>query len=82
MQEYKLCELNKITAPEGAQSKRWYQYVISNGYNVINGCRSGTEKEVHDFTRGCIKQLNQKYPRMNQHSFKPAYTHSPYELNF
>ena len=82
MQKYKLCELNKISAPEGAQSKRWYHYVISNGNNVINGRRSGTEKEVYNFARSCIKQLNQKYSRTNQHSYKPAYTHSPYELSF
>jgi len=82
MKKYTLYALNKIPAPEGAQSKRWYSYIISNGITVINGQRSGTEKEVLEFARNCTKKLNQKYPAMSQHLFKPAYTHSPHEFSF
>ena len=83
MSEYKLHEVTRVPAPEGAQNKRWYRYIISNGINVINGCRAGTEQEVRQFCKQCIQQLNNKYhsESKRQHRFRPAYTHYAYEMN-
>ncbi|MCW9025423.1 MAG: hypothetical protein OQK73_12190 [Gammaproteobacteria bacterium] len=83
MSKYKLHEVTRVPAPEGAQSKRWYRYVISNDVNEINGCRTGTEKEVRLFCTQCIQQLNHKYhsDSKRQHNFQPAYTHYAYEMN-
>jgi len=82
MQPYRLFNLEKTLPPSKARSKRWYRYTISNGINEINGYRSGTEKEVREFTKDCIKHLNKDIKHSERpHSFRPAYMHYAYEMS-
>lgn len=82
MQKYRLLMLEKTQPPTDAKTKRWYRYVITNGITEINGYRSGTEKEVREFSKNCIKHLNKDLKQNNRpHTFRPAYMHYAYEMS-
>ncbi len=82
MSKYRLLTLEKTQPPAGARTKRWYRYVITNGITEINGFRSGTEKEIQEFTRDCITHLNRDIKQNNRpHTFRPAYMHYAYEMS-
>lgn len=61
MSRYKVKSIEKITPPEGANSQRWYKFIISNSYNTITSVRSGTEKEIRQFASETSKRLNEKH---------------------
>lgn len=61
MSRYKVIKVVKVEPPQGAVSKRWYQYVIGNEINTIISTRSGTEKEIRKIAADSVKRLNEKY---------------------
>ena len=61
MSRYKVKSIEKISSPEGSDSKHWYKYIIANSYNTITSIRSGSEKEVRLFARETTIRLNEKY---------------------
>ncbi len=82
MQKYRLLNLEKTAPPSNARTKRWYRYVITNNITEINGYRSGTEKEVREFVKDCIKHLNRDFKQTDRpHTFRPAYMHYAYEMS-
>ena len=61
MSRYKLKSIEKVTAPYGMTGENWYQFVIANEINTINGFRSGKKKEVMKMATDSVNRLNEKY---------------------
>lgn len=61
MSHYKIIKIQKVNPPEGATSKRWYQYIIGNDFNTITSLRAGSEKETREIAADSVKRLNEKY---------------------
>lgn len=61
MSRYKLKSIEKVTAPYGMAGENWYQFVIANEFNTINGFRAGKKKEVSKIATDSVNRLNEKY---------------------
>ena len=56
----------------------WFRYIISNDHNTITGYRCGSEREVKRFVRGCINNLNSKYPSGQPRHVNPVQINNTY----
>jgi hypothetical protein len=56
---FKVDSIATTAAPVGAEGV-WHSYVISQGTNVINGIRAGTQAEVRVLLDGMVERLNER----------------------
>jgi hypothetical protein len=61
MSRYKIESIAKVEAPYGMSGECWYQFVISNDLNTINGFRAGKKKDVLKIVTDSVNRLNEKY---------------------
>ena len=61
MSRYKITSMEKVAPPQNVTSKNWYKFIIENEFNTIINIRSGSQKEILQFSRESIKRLNEKY---------------------
>lgn len=61
MSRYQIKSIERVTAPYGMPGENWYQFVIANEYNTINGFRCGKKKDVLKMVTDSVNRLNEKY---------------------
>ena len=61
MARYKIKSIEKVDPPEGAETIRWYKFIIENDKNTITNLRSGSKEDVRNFATESVKRLNEKY---------------------
>ncbi|BAU47522.1 RNP-1 like RNA-binding protein [Sulfurifustis variabilis] len=55
---FKVALVEKIGAPDGAEGKDWYRYVLESGRSTITGQRRGSRDDVYAYATQCAEQLN------------------------
>ena len=59
-QPYEIVSVRSTGAPPGMEGSNWHRYVISQGSNIINGCRQGNLKTVTEAVEEIVAQLNER----------------------
>jgi len=59
-QPYEIVSVRSTEAPPGMEGSNWHRYVISQGANIINGCRQGNLKTVTEAVEEIVAQLNER----------------------
>ncbi len=57
---YGIVSIKRTDAPAGTEGKNWYNYVISQGPNIIQGYRQGSLKAVTEAVEEVVGQLNER----------------------
>lgn len=55
---FKVARVERTGAPDGADGKDWYRYVLESGRSTITGQRRGSHDEVYAYATQCAQQLN------------------------
>jgi len=58
-QPFKVDSISKSPAPSGTEGL-WHSYVISQGPNMIEGMRTGTQAEVTLLVQEMVDRLNER----------------------
>lgn len=61
MSRYKIISFERVEAPYGLQGECWYQFIIENDFNRINGFRAGKKKDVLKTVTDSVNRLNENY---------------------
>jgi hypothetical protein len=69
--EYRVESIARTTTPAGLEGT-WYQYVIAQGTNMINGMRCGSKSQVDDEIRDMVERLNERRVGKTRPRIKPA----------
>ena len=57
---YGIVSIKRTDEPAGTEGKNWYNYVISQGPNIIQGYRQGSLKAVTEAVEEVVGQLNER----------------------
>lgn len=69
--EYRVESIARTPTPAGLEGT-WYQYVIAQGTNLIQGMRSGSKAQVDDEIRDMVERLNERRVGKTRPRVKPA----------
>jgi hypothetical protein len=69
--EYRVESIARAAAPAGLEGT-WFQYVIAQGTNLIQGMRSGSKAQVDDEIRDMVERLNERRVGKTRPRVKPA----------
>lgn len=69
--EYRVESIIKAAAPAGLDGT-WFQYVIAQGTNLIQGMRCGNKSQVDDEIRDMVERLNERRVGKTRPRVKPA----------
>jgi hypothetical protein len=57
---YKILSVQRAEPPADAEGSNWHGYVITQGTNVIHGCRQGNLETVTGVVENIVAQLNER----------------------
>lgn len=69
--EYRVESIVRAAAPTGLDGT-WFQYVIAQGTNLIQGMRCGNKSQVDDEIRDMVERLNERRVGKTRPRVKPA----------
>ena len=55
---YHVASVEKVDMPEGGRGASWYRYVIAGGYAPLTGSRRGTQKQISEYAKQLVGELN------------------------
>lgn len=59
-QPYEIVLVKKTEPPPNVEGSDWYRYEISQGSNIIHGCRAGSLGAVTTAVEEMVEQLNER----------------------
>ena len=71
---YEIKSVQKTDPPTGSEGSVWYQYVITQGTNTIQGYRQGNLKAVTEAVKEIVEKLNERRMGKRAQVSKPATT--------
>ena len=60
-QPYEIVSIRRAEPPSGGEGRDWYDYVIAQGSNTINGCQQGNLEAVTMAVEVIVGQLNERH---------------------
>ena len=69
---YQIKSVKKTDPPTGSEGSVWYQYVITQGTNTIQGYRQGNLKAVTEAVKELVEKLNERRMGKRAPASKPA----------
>ena len=69
---YEIKSVQKTDPPTGSEGSVWYQYVITQGTNTIQGYRQGNLKAVTGAVKELVEKLNERRMGKRAQVSKPA----------